>query len=189
MSGRLQTLRVSGNVREVQGGERMQKQVPFREAIIRKYPEPVAVALAKTPSGVVNPITLGWVMPSSHTPPQFAISVGLTRYSLEVIREAGEFVLSFPSVEQAEEALFFGTESGRSFDKLAARNVPTQPTAVIDSLLLSEAVANFECVLVGELLSGDHVIFVGEVVASHVNVEPKKRLYTIGPDHLLGPAG
>ena len=141
----------------------MQKQVPFREAIIRKYPEPVAVALAKTPSGVVNPITLGWVMPSSHTPPQFAISVGLTRYSLEVIREAGEFVLSFPSVEQAEEALFFGTESGRSFDKLAARNVPTQPTAVIDSLLLSEAVANFECVLVGELLSGDHVIFVGEM--------------------------
>jgi len=166
----------------------MQKQVPFKEAILRKYPEPVSIALARAPNGVVNPITLGWVMPTSFEPPQFAISIGLTRYSLEVIREAGEFVLAFPSVYQLEEALYFGKVSGREVDKLKERGTPTQPAVKIDSLLLAEAVANFECVVVGELLTGDHVIFAGEVVAAHVNEKPLPRLYTIGPNHLLGAA-
>jgi len=37
-------------------------------------------------------------------------------------------------------------------------------------------------------LAGDHIIFVGKVVASHVNNEAKKRLYTVGPGHKLGSA-
>jgi flavin reductase (DIM6/NTAB) family NADH-FMN oxidoreductase RutF len=164
----------------------MQKEVPFAEAIRTKYPEQVALALARTPSGIVNPITLGWVMPTSHAPPMVAISVGLTRYSLEVLRKAGEFVLCFPSTEQAEETLYFGTTSGRVANKLEARRTATQAASKIDACLVADAVANFECVVVGELLSGDHVIFVGEVVASHVNTEGKKRLYTVAPGHRLG---
>ncbi len=167
----------------------MQKDIPFAEAILTKYPEQVAIALARAPSGVVNPITLGWVMPASHEPPMIAISVGLTRYSLEVIRSAGEFVVAFPSAEQAEETLYFGTVSGRDVNKLAARHTRTQEAAKVNALLLADAVANFECLLAGELLSGDHVILVGEVVASHRHVETKRRLYTVGPGHELGAVG
>jgi flavin reductase (DIM6/NTAB) family NADH-FMN oxidoreductase RutF len=35
-------------------------------------------------------------------------------------------------------------------------------------VILDDASANFECVLEGELITGDHVIFAGRVVASHV---------------------
>ena len=77
--------------------------------------------------------------------------------------------------------MLFGTKSGRDTDKLAEAGTKTRPAVEIDCVLLDDAVANFECRLAGELETGDHVIFVGQVVCSHVNERPLNRLYTIGP--------
>jgi len=163
----------------------MQKSVPFSEAKVLKYPEQVAIAIARNGRDKYNPITLGWAMQASHEPPMWAISVGLTRYSLEVIRQAGEFVLAFPSEHQENETMLFGTHSGRSVDKLAEAGTRTRRAARINCVLMEDAVANFECRVAGELESGDHVIFVGEVLASYVNEAPMNRLYTVAPGHKL----
>ena len=114
-----------------------------------------------------------------------AVSVGKTRWSLEAIRQAGEFVIAFPSERQQEETMLFGTKSGRDMDKLAAAGAKTQPAKVVDGVLLADAVANFECKLAGEMEAGDHVIFVGEVVQAHLNEKPLDRLYTVGPNYTL----
>lgn len=87
----------------------------------------------------------------------------------------------------AEAALFFGSHSGRDTDKFAESDCKTEPAKQTDSVLLTDAVANFECTLESQFSAGDHIIFIGKVVASHTNTEPKKRLYTIGPGHKLGP--
>ena len=157
----------------------MQIETSFNDAIVKKYPEPIIIVLARERSGKVNPITLGWSMITSHKPPMMAFSVGLTRYSLNVIREAGEFVIAFPSKLQADETLLFGTMSGRNTDKLKESGISTIPAQKIDCLLLDDAVANFECRLDGEFTTGDHVIFAGEVIAAHVNPDSQGRLYTI----------
>jgi len=164
----------------------MQRHVPYAEAIRLKYPEPVAIAIARDPQGKYNPISLGWVMCTSHRPPMLAVSVGLTRYSLEAIRGAGEFVVAFPAEHQAAEVMLFGTRSGRDMDKLAEAGTKTEPATAIDGVLMAEAVANFECRLAGELTTGDHVVFAGEVVASHVAPEAPNRLYTVAHGHILG---
>ena len=158
----------------------MQQQAPFEQANATKFPEQVAVAIAKDATGKHNPITLGWAMQTSFDPPMLAISIGKTRYSMEVVRAAGEFVLSFPSAAQEADVLVFGTKSGRDCDKLAETGAATTPACKIDSVLLDDAVANFECKVVGEIEAGDHVIFVGEVICSHVNDQPMDRLYTVG---------
>ncbi|GAH37963.1 unnamed protein product, partial [marine sediment metagenome] len=85
-------------------------------------------------------------------------------------------------------ALFFGSKTGRDFDKLANSDCKTEPAKEIDSLLLTDAVANFECTLESQTVAGDHIIFVGKVVAAHTNTEPKRRLYSIASGHKLGPA-
>ena len=121
----------------------MQRQAPASQAWERKYPEHIVMVTTVSAEGKPNIITLGWAMPTSGQPPMMAISVGLTRYSLEAIRKAGEFVLSFPSDAMAEDTLFFGTKSGRDTDKLAERKTATRPATRIDCVLLSEAVANF----------------------------------------------
>ena len=166
----------------------MQKQVKYEEAIKTKYPEQVVIAVAKDKTGRANPVTLGWTMIASGTPPMMAIAVAGKHYSIETIRHSKCFTICYPSSDMAGAALFFGSKSGRDVDKFAGFDCKTEPAEVIDSVLLAGAVANFECQLDSETAAGDHVIFVGKIVASHINTEPKKRLYSIAPGHKLGPA-
>ncbi len=164
----------------------MQKQAEYSEAVRTKYPEQVVIAIAKDKAGRANPITLGWTMIVSGNPPMMAIAVAKKHYSIETINHSKSFTIAFPSSEMAEAALFFGSKSGRDTDKFAEFDCQTEPANAIDSLLLTDAAANFECTLESQIPAGDHIIFVGEIVSSHINTEPKKRLYTTGPGHKLG---
>jgi flavin reductase (DIM6/NTAB) family NADH-FMN oxidoreductase RutF len=164
----------------------MQKQVKYEQAIKTKYPEQVIIAIAKDKKGKANPVTLGWTMIASYEPPMMAIAVAKTHYSIKTIRHSKCFTIAFPSSQMADAALFFGSRSGRDSDKFAQFDCKTLPAKKINSLLLADAVANFECTLESQISAGDHIIFVGKVVASHINTRPKKRLYTIGTGHKLG---
>lgn len=164
----------------------MQKQVEFQEAIKTKYPKQVVIAIAKDKAGRANPVTLGWTMMTSGTPPMMAIAVAGKHYSIGTIRHSKCFTICYPSVEMADAALFFGSRSGRDVDKFAEFDCKTEPAKTIDSVLLSDAAANLECTLESEVEAGDHIIFIGKIIASHTNTEPKKRLYIIGPGHKLG---
>ena len=164
----------------------MQKQVPYSRAVALKYPEQIVIGIAREARGKCNPITLGWTMITSGSPPMMAVSIGLTRYSLEVFRGADEFVIAMPCEQQADEALFFGTHCGRDCDKFAEAGTGLQPADEVDCVLMADATANFECRKVAELRTGDHVIFVGEVVCSHVHPDAPSRLYTVGEGWSLG---
>ena len=166
----------------------MQKQTEYAEAIKTKYPEQVVIAIAKDKNGKANPVTLGWTMIVSGNPPMMAIAVASKHYSIETIRHSKCFTIVFPSSEMADAALFFGSHSGRDTDKFVEFNCPVENAGRIDSVRLTDAVANFECTLESETAAGDHIIFVGRVVASHKNTEPKKRLYTVAPGHKMGTA-
>ena len=163
----------------------MQQEVPFSQAMATRFPQELVIGIARDPQGKYNPIALGWIMSTSHKPPMMAVSIGKPRYSLEAFRQAGEFVIAFPAADQADETMLYGTKSGRDTDKFALAKAATQPAKEIDCVLLADAVANFECKLVGELETGDHVIFAGEIVCSHVSATPKDRLFIVGEGHAL----
>jgi len=164
----------------------VQKQVSCSEARNVCCPRELVIAIVRDRDGKCNPITLGFMMSTSIKPPMIAVSIVPTHHSASAIRHAREFVVALPSEHQAEESMRYGTTSGRDCDKLADAGAKTQPAREIDCVLLSDAVANFECRLVGEMETGDHVIFVGEVVCAHVNETPLRRLYILGPGHRLG---
>ena len=164
----------------------MQKQLEFRQAIKTKYPEQVVIVIAKDGSGKANPVTIGWTMLASGNPPMMAIGVASKHYSIECIRHSKCFTIAFPSSQMADATLFFGSKSGRDADKFAEFDCQTAPAAEIDSVLLTDAVANFECTLESETIAGDHTIFIGKIVAAHANTETKKRLYITGPGHKMG---
>jgi len=164
----------------------MQKHVDFAEAVRTKYPEQTIIAIARDSAGKANPITLGWTMFASGNPPMMAIAVAKGHYSVKAIEHSKCFTIAYPSAEMANDALLFGSRSGRDTDKFGQSQCRTEPAKEIDSLLLTDAVANFECVLESQMPAGDHMIYVGKVVAAHVNSEPKRRLYTVAPGHKLG---
>lgn len=165
----------------------MQKQVPFDQAEQHKYPEPLVIAVAKDREAKINPISVSWTMTVSHEPPMMAIAIGKTRYSAQTIPHSECFTLAYPSLKMKDQAILFGTESGREIDKIGQCVCPIEKATQIDSVLLLDAVANFECELESYMPAGDHIIFVGRVVATHINTESKQKLYVTGPDHRLAP--
>jgi len=165
----------------------MQIAATYEQAAERRFPEQITIAIAKDANGKHNPITISWTMLTSIEPPMMAISVGKERYSANALRHAREFVLSLPSAEMSNDAVFHGTKSGRDMDKLAECGTKTQPATRIDSVLLADAVANFECKLESEHETGDHIIFVARVVAAHMHEDPAvRRLYALGNEQ-MGP--
>jgi len=48
--------------------------------------------------------------------------------------------------------------------------------------LIKECVVNLECKLVGQLDTGDHTIFVGQIVASWASEDEKRNLLSIGEE-------
>jgi flavin reductase (DIM6/NTAB) family NADH-FMN oxidoreductase RutF len=164
----------------------MQKQVKFEQAIKTKYPEQVVIVIAKDKTGKANPVTLGWTMIASYDPPMMAIGVYKGHYTVKCIRHSKCFTLVYPSSDMAKAALFFGSHSGRDTNKLAEFKCKTAPAKKIDSVLLTDAVANFECRLVKQIPTGDHITFIGEIVCAHVNTKKKKRLYSLASGHKLG---
>jgi len=164
----------------------MQKKADYAKAIKTKYPEPLVIAIAKDKDGKANPVSIGWSMIASGQPAMLAIALAPKRYSTAAIRSSKCFTIAYPSDEMTDLVMFFGTHSGRDCDKFAETGCKISPAEKIDSVIIDDAVANFECTLESELVAGDHIIFVGKVVACHVNTEPKGRLYSVASGHILG---
>jgi flavin reductase (DIM6/NTAB) family NADH-FMN oxidoreductase RutF len=149
----------------------MQKQSSVTEAWERKYPEQVVLAITKSRDGRVNVMAIGWVCIVSDEPPMFLLGIDDPAYTLELIRESGEFVIAYPSKSMAKETLYFGTTHGHNIDKGKISGLKFEPASTVGVPLLSDAVANFECKLVTEYRPGNCPLVVGEVVASSVNTD------------------
>ena len=158
----------------------MQEQVAVGRAWELKYPEQVVMVTTISVVGEPNIITLGWAMPTSGSPPMCAVSIGLPRYSHELLEEVPEFVLTFPAEDMEEAMLFCGTRSGREVDKFREAGLTAIPATVVRPPLIGEAVTNMECTVASTHRTGDHTIFVGEIVAAHHTTRGVRRLYNLG---------
>lgn len=155
------------------------REVPIAEAWKQKYPEQVVFATSVGSDGKPNIIVLGWAMPTSGSAPMVAISVGHTRYSHQTISAGGDFVLAFPAASMTDAMMYCGTHSGRDGDKFGPAGLRTLPARRVRSPLVDGCVANFECRLVSQHTTGDHTIFVGEILTAHVE-DGVERLYNLG---------
>ena len=133
------------------------------------FPTPVVLATCVDKNGNPNIITLGWAMKTSWQPPMVAISVAPSRYSHKLIEETGEFVLAIPTKEIVEMVHKCGRSSGRDIDKFKAFNLTPIPAKKVRPPLIKECVANLECKVVAKVTTGDHTLFIGEVVVAHVD--------------------
>ena len=149
----------------------MQKPSSITEAWDRKYPEQVVLAITKSKDGRINLMAIGWVCIVSDEPPMFLLGIDDPAYTLELIRESKEFVISYPSRSMAKETLYCGTTHGHNIDKGKISGLKFEPASTVNVPLLSDAVANFECKLVTEYRPGNCPLVVGEVVASSVNTD------------------
>ncbi|MCX7995822.1 MAG: flavin reductase family protein [candidate division WOR-3 bacterium] len=112
-----------------------------------------------------NIITIAWQTPVSIKPPALAIAVGKERFSLELIKKSGEFIVNIPNWDLLEPMLFCGTHSGRDIDKFKETKLtPEKAEKLIKTPRIKECIGSIECSVIDSIEVGDHIIFFGEIL-------------------------
>jgi flavin reductase (DIM6/NTAB) family NADH-FMN oxidoreductase RutF len=137
------------------------------ETVVRFYDHYPAVTAIVTVrhQDKSNALAVAWNFPLSVAPPLYGIAISKKRYSHELIVAAKEFAVNFVPLEQAELIAAVGSTSGRDVDKFKRYKIEAERPLKIESPLLIDAYAAYECRLVNTIEAGDHDIFVGEIVA------------------------
>jgi flavin reductase (DIM6/NTAB) family NADH-FMN oxidoreductase RutF len=120
-------------------------------------------------SGKLNIITLAWAMPTSINPPLVAISIAPRRHSHTLIEETREFVVNIPTMNILKETLFCGRVSGKGHDKFKEAGLTPLPARKVKPPIIGECVAHLECKLHSQFTTGDHTIFIGEILEAYAN--------------------
>jgi len=139
------------------------------EAWQHMKPERVVLIVSIDKNGKPDVMPAGWCMHTSGVPSMLAVSVGHTRYTHKLINQTKEFVIALPNKDMIDIINFTGSCSGRDTDKFKEANIKTEKSKIVKCPLIADATINFECKLINQCESGDHTIFVGEILETHMD--------------------
>ncbi|MHB1389756.1 MAG: flavin reductase family protein [Thermoleophilia bacterium] len=130
------------------------------------YPTPT-VLVGTVVDGTPNFITIAHV--GIMTMKQVSLGIGKSHYSNRGIRENGSFSINIPSQEMVIKTDYCGLVSGRSENK--SRLFEVFEGELAGAPMIRECPVNMECRLVRTIDMDSHEVFIGEVVATHVDEE------------------
>jgi flavin reductase (DIM6/NTAB) family NADH-FMN oxidoreductase RutF len=150
------------------------KQVSPKEAFNKFKPESCVFVISVDKKGKPSGMVAGWNMKCSIKPPLFAVALWKKGYTHKLIRQSKEFVIAVPNKKLQKAVEFFGTTHGDKVDKFKITKIEILKSKYLKSPLIKDATINFECKLEREIDSGDHIIFIGKILAAYIN--PKKKV-------------
>lgn len=118
-----------------------------------------------------NIITVAWTGTICSDPAMVSISVRKERYSYDIIRETGEFVINLTTNDLTFATDYCGVKSGKDVDKFKEMNLTPSKSKTISAPGISESPVSLECKVKQVLELGSHDMFLAEVTA--VSVDPK----------------
>ena len=122
----------------------------YLEYTVRKLDEPgLLLAAHGLPGKPANAMTIGWAT--------FGIIWGLpicvvlvrpSRYTYELIEASRDFTVNVPAPGLEEEVTYFGTTSGRDYDKFAETGLVAHPSRTVKAPTIGECIITYECKVV-----------------------------------------
>ena len=144
----------------------MKKEADKTKARIKPMPNTI-VSCRK--DGHDNALAVGVASVASIDPVMVMIGIIPSRFSYDMVKDTGKFVVNIPTKEFSEKYMYLGTVSGRDEDKLASIN--TTDADIIDAPLLTDCPVNIECSVVDSIQPGSHELFIGKVEKVHCDEE------------------
>ncbi len=133
------------------------------------YPLPAVMVSCQRPGEKPNIITLAWTGTICSSPAMVSISVRPERYSYDIIRETGEFVINLTTEKLTRATDWCGVRSGRDFDKFKEMNLTAGKSVHVAAPLIEESPVNLECRTTQVLELGSHHMFIAEIVGVDVD--------------------
>lgn len=116
-----------------------------------------------------NLITIGWTGTICTQPSMVSISVRPERYSYQLIKDSGEFVINLPTRKLVRAVDWCGVKSGRDYDKFAEMKLTPLPASTMSCPILAESPVNLECQVTQVIPLGSHDLFLAKVTAVDVD--------------------
>ena len=118
-----------------------------------------------------NIITVAWTGILNTNPAMVYISVRPERYSYNLIKESGEFVINLTTENLAYATDWCGVKSGANVDKFKEMKLTKQKANFVKCPMIEESPVSVECKVKEIRELGSHHMFVAEVLA--INADDK----------------
>ena len=133
------------------------------------YPTPAVMVSCQREGEKPNIITVAWAGTICSDPAMLSISVRKERYSYDILKETGEFVVNLTSKKLTRAADWCGVRSGREYDKFKEMNLTPLESQKISAQGIAESPVNIECKVKQSIDLGSHTIFIAEVMCVTVD--------------------
>lgn len=132
-------------------------------------PVPAVMVSVADENGKSNIITVAWAGTVCTNPPMLSISVRPERYSYDIIKRTGEFVVNLTTEELVKACDYCGVTSGRDVDKFRELGLTECELVHVKAPGIAESPVNIEC-KVNEIKElGSHSMFIADVVGVTVD--------------------
>ena len=109
------------------------------------YPLPAVMVSVTDGEGKDNIITVAWTGTVCTNPPMAYISVRPSRYSYEMLKKTGEFVINLTTEKLAFATDYCGVRSGRDVDKFREMKLTKEKAEFVSAPMIKEAPVSIEC--------------------------------------------
>jgi len=139
------------------------------DPITALIPLPAVMVSCQKPNEKPNIITISWTGIVCSEPPTLSISVRKNRFSYDIIKSTGEFVVNITNHALARPTDLCGVVSGRDYDKFALAGLTEEPATKVRVPMIKECPINMECQVRSVIELGSHDCFIAEIVATHID--------------------
>ena len=112
-----------------------------------------------------NIITVAWTGILNTNPAKVYISVRPTRYSYDIIKETGEFVINLTTKELAYATDWCGVKTGAKVDKFKEMKLTKQKCEFVSAPAIKESPVSIECKVTDIKEFGSHHTFIADVLS------------------------
>lgn len=133
------------------------------------YPVPAVMVSCQREGEKPNIITVAWAGTICSSPAMLSISVRKERYSYQIIKETGEFVVNLVTSDLVRAADYCGVKSGASVDKFSEMKLTPCTLKNIKAPGILESPVNLACRVTEVKPLGSHDLFLAEVVGVTVD--------------------
>lgn len=116
-----------------------------------------------------NVLTVAWTGIINSQPPMTYVSIRPSRYSYELIKNSGEFVINLTPSKLVRACDYVGVRSGRDENKFEKCKLTALPCEHVQAPQIAECPISLECRVKQILPLGSHDMFLADIVS--VNVE------------------
>lgn len=118
-----------------------------------------------------NIITVAWTGVINSNPAMVYISVRPSRYSYNLIKDQGEFVINLTTKDLVRATDWCGVKTGAKVDKFKEMNLHKEKANFVKCPMIQESPVSIECKVKETKELGSHTMFIAEVLA--INTDEK----------------